>query len=192
MFWKGEMIQRLSLALILALGLATATPAQAQNVSCAAFDDCLRSTLRSTVPLDKAVFASKGIQLWTKAIPVRDLYNLLMLRASALIQMHIDAANETFLDQATADYQQMLELRPDDFLPRTGLGRIAELRGQVAAAQALYTEAFQSGQFLAQMERADFRLRRKEGAGALEDLEAAVLTVVKLQALERDIHPQHL
>ncbi|HEY9841705.1 MAG TPA: hypothetical protein V6D23_14675 [Candidatus Obscuribacterales bacterium] len=192
------MNQRLSLTILsglLGLTLLTAWPqaqAEVPTPPCEKFEDCLRQTLKSTVPLERALYASQGIQLWTKSIPQRDLYNLMMLRADALIQMNLATANDSLLDQAANDYSHMLELRAGDYLPQTGLARIAELRGQFPQAEQYFAAAIQTGDFLAYLERADYWLRRQDAAQSLADLESALKIVAELQARERDIHPQHL
>lgn len=197
------MFQRLSLTLFLLMTPVFVLPgsdALAQETSstevnpppCNGFVSCLHQTLDASTPLEKAMFASQGIQYWTKDIPERDLYNLLMLRSQALIQLHLVAANSRFLQQAEADYHKMLEIRPTDYLPQTGLARIAELRGQLEEADRLYAEAIKSNDPVAYLEVADSRLRRSAPAPALESIDNAARLFAQLQAQERDIYPEHL
>lgn len=177
--------------LLLIFGLLTGLAADGPP-QCESFEACLRKTLSSSMPLERAYHATRGIGYFAKGHPQRDLFNLLSIRAESLVQMHLKVPNETLLSQAEADYHQMLEMRPGDYLPQTGLARIAELRGQSVEAENLYASAVGSGDFLAYLDRAEYRLRQQQADLALSDLDEAMRLVAELQARERDIHPQHL
>lgn len=190
------MLQRLGLGLLLGLlplTLASGLPAIAQQpAACKDFVDCLHRAMTSSVPLDKAMLASQGIQFWNKSVPQRDLYNLLQMRAEALVQLYASPSDARLLQQAEADYQQMLSYRPGDFLPQTGLARIAELRGQYPEADRLYAEAVKSNHPVAWLESADSHLRRQNPALALSELDTAVKLFTDMQAQQREVYPQHL
>lgn len=190
------MLQRLGLALILGLlplTLAAGLPAAAQQPApCKDFIDCLHRAMTSSVPLDKAMLASQGIQFWNKSIPQRDLYNLLQMRADSLVQLYAGPNDARLLQQAEADYQQMLTYRPGDFFPQTGLARIAELRGQFPEADRLYAEAVRSNHPVALLEAADSHLRRQNPALALSELDTALKLFADLQAQQREVYPEHL
>lgn len=179
----------LQIALALALTSGLVLPASAD---CARFEDCLRQTLNSSEPLERAMSASQGIALWNKSLPQRDLVNLIQMRAEALIALHISGkSSERLLKQIESDYLQLKTLLPTSWMPPAGLGRLAELQGKPALAETFYAESLKSRELPGFLARAEYWLRRQDPEKALRDLDAGRLRLQELIAREADIHPQH-
>lgn len=180
----------LQLAYILPLiwGLAGDLPA----AQCSKFEDCLRQALKAQTPIEQALYASRGIQLYEKRLPQRDLVNLLNLRAGALVRLYIaNPTNQALLNQAANDYQQLKGFLPGSYLPLAGMARIAELKADLKQAEQLFGEAVKTKDLLAWLERTAYFLRQHQPDKAFKDLQSAEKRMQELIALEREIHPQH-
>lgn len=192
-------MRKLFLFLLVITCSATLLPAAAQSDSerkppCARFEHCLQGVLGSTDPLKKVIYASEGIKLWNKAIPKRDLINLLALRGEALLRLHEQGGAEhlNLLEHAEADYRRFMAEDKKHWLPYAKIGRILELRQQLADARRHYDQAVKSGHPLAFYERAAFQVRQNALQPALADLDKAVQKSKALAEQERPLHPQQL
>lgn len=159
---------------------------------CQTFDICLRWTLNATDPMQKALYASQGISLWNKSIPQRDLINLLQIRAETLIELFQSTQNQNLLRQSESDYTQLNTLlNGKSYVPFAGLGRVAELRGQMMEANQFFGEAVKTNNLVAWLSRAAYRLRQGQTNGAKSDLESADKRIKQMQRDEKEIHVSH-
>lgn len=177
---------------MLLMALAGSPGAGTPQPSCKTFSDCLRQTLASQEPLAKSMLASQAIQLYQPTIPKRDLYNLLMLRSDALLQLYLSSPDARLLEQAESDDRRMLEMRPGDFLPQLGLARIAELRGQAELAEQLYAKASNPHHPESLLSVAEYQLRRRNPALAMAALDQALQLFNQMLTDKQDVYPQHL
>lgn len=174
-----------SLSFLLSVSLTV--PASA---ACERFEDCLRQTLNSSEPLERALSASQGIALWNKSLPQRDLVNLLQMRAEALISLHLAGkGSERLTQQIQSDYNQLKGFLPGSWMPLAGLGRLAEIQEKPALAESYYAEAIKSKDLPAYIARAEFWIRRQEPEKALKDLDAGWMRVQEMLARQSEIHP---
>lgn len=196
---RKPMLLLLSVSL---LGLALPAVAQtnagqtetARKPPCQRFEHCLQGVLNTPDPLQKVIYASEGIKLWDSKIPKRDLINLLALRGEALLRLHEQGGAEhlNLLEHAEADYRRFMSEDKKHWLPYAKLGRILELRQQIADARRHYDQAVKSDQPLSFYERAAFFVRQNTLQPALADLDKAIQKSKWLAEQERPLHPQQL
>ncbi|MGV3526360.1 MAG: hypothetical protein ACO1RX_19225 [Candidatus Sericytochromatia bacterium] len=169
-------------------------PAAPVKPVCEKINNCIQMALNSSDPVDRVMAATRGITLWTKSYPERDLLNLLAIRAEALIQIHMlgQSPQLDLLGQAEADYRRFFDLQKYNATPLSGLARIDELRGEHDKAILHHRLAVEQGQPPAMAERAGYFHRLREHDKAWQDLEAVRLRVAELKELGQRFPPQQL
>lgn len=187
-------LYKMALTLIL-LGSVFIAPGHTEEDTCNRFAECIQKTLGTQEDIERVLYTTRALQLWEKSIPQRDLINVLKLHAESLLKLQLTGKvpeDMDLLSVAEADYQRFLKLEPGNWLPLAGLGKIAEMRGQIQAAENFFKQSVKAKKTPAYIQRAAFYERQSKYALALEDLNQALLREKNLAQQKMGLPPLNL